>query len=98
MTAAALGVPYILSQAIHEITLVIASHGDGLTTDGMYQLEGLDRLMLLAWNADNHQLTWGVLRQAFYALFDYMERNDNFGAARFDIYDGNHQVGEGMIA
>lgn len=99
MVAVAVGVPYLLNQAIQETGSIIRTHGDGLAGgNGLYSVRGSNGLDLFAWDADNHQLTWGVLREACMALFDYMRRNDDFGSARFEVYDGNHKVAEGMIS
>lgn len=98
MAAVVTDVPRLLRQAIQETESFIDTRGDGLSgQSGVCSLRGANSRRLLAWNADNHQMTWGVLREACLALFDYMLRNNNFGSARFEIYDGNHQVGKGLI-
>ena len=98
MHAIVTGIPYLLNQAIRETESFIDTRGDGLAGEsGMYSVRGLNGVWLHAWNADNHQMTWGVLREACLALFDYMQRNDDFGTVGFEVYDGDHQVGEGMI-
>lgn len=57
---------------------------------------GLGGVGVNAWNADNHQLTWGVLGAALTALLDYMRIFGN-GAITFNIFDGTHMVGHGTV-
>ena len=48
-------------------------------------------------NANNHQVTYAVLRAAVAALRDYMAQEGEYGTLVFDIWDGNNQVGKGVI-
>ena len=48
-------------------------------------------------NANNHQVTYGVLRAAVAALRDYMAQEGEYGTLVFDIWDGVNQVGRGTI-
>lgn len=49
-------------------------------------------------NANNHQMTWGVLKSAMVVLDDFIKENGGFASATFDIFDGKNQVGTGKIA
>ena len=49
-----------------------------------------------ATNANNHQITMGVLGAAISALRDYVTKEGG-GTLTFDIYDGENQVGVGLI-
>lgn len=77
----------------------IQTRGDGLIPDGSYLWGRRDNTGVLfrAYNANNHQLTYGVVCAALEALLDYM-RQAGFSGARFDIYDGQNKVGEGVIS
>ena len=49
-------------------------------------------------NADNHQLSWGVVGAAVEAVADYMySEGGEVGVASFEIYEGRYQVGTGTI-
>lgn len=48
-------------------------------------------------NANNHQCTYGVMRAAVAALYDYMLAENDFGTVKFDIWDGENQVGQGIV-
>ena len=50
-------------------------------------------------NANNHQQTWGVLGAAIAALASYMQEGVEAGpgSAYFVIFDGENEVGVGMV-
>lgn len=48
-------------------------------------------------NANNHQCTYGVMRAAVEALYDYMKTEHEYGTVNFDIWDGENQVGQGVV-
>lgn len=48
-------------------------------------------------NANNHQLTWGVMGAALTALYDEMERLVIGSVGLFTIVDGDTEVGTGTI-
>lgn len=48
-------------------------------------------------NANNHQCTYGVMRAAVAALYDYMLTENEYGTVTFDIWDGENQVGQGFV-
>lgn len=54
-------------------------------------------LELHAWNENNHQMTWGVLGAAIQALQDCMEKIEEWGTASFSIWDGDNEVGYGVL-
>ena len=54
-------------------------------------------LIMVVSNANNHQMTWGVLKSALAALDDFINSNGGFVSASFDIFDGQNQVGTGKI-
>lgn len=76
----------------------ISERGDHLIENGFYTLLGDGGLRLSAWNADNHQMTWGVFRAALLVLMDFMRTNNWYGAVRFDIYDGFNNVASALLA
>ena len=50
------------------------------------------------WNANNHQLSYIVLRGALKAVMEYMKDNNMYGSADFSIFDGENKVGEGVVS
>lgn len=77
----------------------IAAAGDGvLASNGFYSVVGDGGLRLSAWNANNHQLTWGVFGAALLALMDYMRTEQWYGSVSFDIYDGLNMVATAYLA
>ena len=70
--------------------------GDGPIINGVFELSRYG-LLLVAKNANNHQLTRGVLEAAINATWKYM-RNRQYGGGgqgtvTFKIFDGVNQVG-----
>ena len=51
---------------------------------------------LQVWNTDSHQVTYGVLRAAVNALYNFNMLNE-FGSMAFIILDGNNQVASGAL-
>lgn len=90
----------LLIDGYNMIRETIRSKGDGPVLRGAF---GMTRygLTLVATNANNHQLTRGVLEAALTAVWQYMrQRQYQFGGQgtiTFKIYDGIHQVGTGLI-
>ncbi|KAI4121510.1 MAG: hypothetical protein LQ347_006834 [Umbilicaria vellea] len=62
--------------------------GNSMITEGIY--------MTLK-NANNHQLTYGVVQAAVSALSDFLNRNGGFKTVDFQIIDGKNLVGTGQI-
>ena len=75
---------------------MIAAQGDQPIRTGSLVWGGSPIVVL--WNANNHQLTYGVAGAAIAALRDYMVQEDVSGTLSFDIWDGDNQVGAGLIA
>lgn len=55
-------------------------------------------MTFLAKNANNHQLTWGVLKAAIDGLDDYFTSMGKWSDCEFDIYDGPNLVGQGILS
>lgn len=87
-----------LSGASRAVAGRIAAQGDGMLQDGMFTWfqRGDSHVMLRVLNANNHQITYGVLASALTGLQSYM-RNVAYGGVRFKLYDGKNQVGQGFI-
>ena len=61
-------------------------------------LPGLDAgLAIHVWNANNHQVSWGVLGAALEALWDFMGSGGRWGEVEFRILDGGVEVGVGVL-
>ena len=72
--------------------------GDRVISSGFgTTFESMEGLVMAVSNANNHQLTWGVLKSALAALDDFINQNGGFVSATFDIFDGQNQVGTGKI-
>ena len=54
-------------------------------------------LTLSALNANNHQLTWGVLGAAIQALLNLMANQEWWGAAMATVWDGENEVGTLLV-
>ena len=67
--------------------------GSGIMTTG----EVGGGLVLQVWNANNHQLTYGVFGATVTGLRNWMVLNGVFGTVRFEVFDGINQVGWGTI-
>lgn len=78
------------------IVFAIQKHGDEILPGGYFNWMGINGIAVEAMNANNHQLTWGVLGAALKALKQYMESN-GYRQAHFDIYDGENMVGKGLL-
>lgn len=78
----------------------VSEHGDGVVAHGYvaYEEHGLE---LYYENANNHQLTWGVVGSASFALMDYVYWLATtwavLGAVNFMVFDGAVQVGKGWM-
>ncbi|KAI4125041.1 MAG: hypothetical protein LQ347_005505, partial [Umbilicaria vellea] len=55
-------------------------------------------LTLSALNANNHQMTWGVLGAAIQALLNLMWTQNWWGAATSTVFDGENQVGSLIVS
>lgn len=66
-------------------------------TGWMCHVVGEDGIVLDVRNANNHQVTRGVLLSALDALTDYMAVNNAWAVVTFQIFDGTNRVGEVSI-
>lgn len=64
--------------------------------NGRFDFVGHDALLLRIWSANHHQMTYEITAAALSALRAYMLGHE-FGVASFWIYDGNREIGAGMI-
>ncbi|MCJ1305323.1 hypothetical protein MMC08_008137 [Hypocenomyce scalaris] len=93
---------HLLGEVSTAIAAQIQAHGDSLITEGVFSFlgpaaDGSAACALHVWNANNHQISWGVLLAATRALWDYMYNTGSFGGADFEIFDGGNQVGLGVV-
>ena len=96
-TAASSPVSALLTACLNIIMHEMEQSQDGPISGGSFnQLSTASGLALQAWNANNHQVTYGVLGAAFSALMDYMN-SVGWGSCTFLIWDGGNQVGAGQI-
>lgn len=89
-------VPSTISIAYNVIKSHVSASGDGPVHNGRYSMVGFGGVAVNAWNANNHQLSWGVLSAALTAVLDYMRIFGN-GATTFNIFDGSNMVGQGTV-
>ena len=88
----------VLKGAGRAVSGRIAAQGDGMLQDGRFTWyqRGDSHVTLQVQNANNHQVTYGVLASALAGMELYMW-NVGYGAVQFKLYDGPHQVGQGSI-
>lgn len=72
------------------------ARGDGVIPRGTFGFSRYGASWYSA-NANNHQVTWGVLAGAVMALSSFMDAYGGFGYAHFEIFDGGNQVGSGSV-
>lgn len=63
----------------------------------MWSLGGPGALRASFMNDNNHQLTYGVVRSAVAAVREFMASDGDYGMMGFEIWDGDNQVGSGVI-
>lgn len=91
----------ILNDASAAIYGHIVAVGDGNIYGGKFQWPlgefSLSQMLFFkVWNANNHQITWGVLHATIAAIASYMS-SMGWGVGHFDIYDGGVRVGYGLF-
>lgn len=94
------GTLWAVDQTISQVHSAMTAHGaDGVIPVAGDNL-GIDaRRMGLIWaNANNHQLTYGVLQNALEALRSWMIFFNACGIIEYDIFDGGNQVGTGRCS
>ena len=86
--------------AHNNILAWVTEHGDGVLAQGYVNYEE-HGLQLHFENANNHQLTWGVVGSATFALWRYViwlaSTWGAVGAITFEVFDGLAQVGKGQL-
>ncbi|KAA6414144.1 MAG: hypothetical protein FRX48_02506 [Lasallia pustulata] len=92
---------HVLYDAGTGVNQHLAAHQDGPITGGAMNFEQ-DDMILYVENANNHQVTWGVLGATVETLQDYVRDalllcGFGWAAISFAIYDGLHQVGRGYL-
>lgn len=92
-------VPQLLLNLFNQLSRKIQRGGDGVISGGVYRWGpgGPGALVASFMNEDNHQLTYGVVHSAVAAVKAYMASNGQYGMMSFDIWDGDNQVGSGVI-
>lgn len=88
----------VLVDAYNHVTVVQMQQGMGLVPGGQFERDGLN-VALRMWNANNHQLTWRVVGLVVSGLLDFINKQEGTMAPLLvmQIFDGDHQVGEGQI-
>lgn len=92
-------VQYLMGDAEADAQKQLRALGDVNIRGGLYvyRAYGLDMFIR---DSNNHQLTWGVLREALRALTDYfgeIQRTALPGSLTFIIYDGKNEVATGAF-
>ena len=87
----------LLTQAISYVQNIAATQDGIIGPDGYRRLGG-NALTLKAYDANDHQLTWGVLGAALEAVRDYRAQSGNcFGIVVFKIFFWEKQPGPGSL-
>ena len=87
----------LLTDALDTVQARISQLGNGLIPGGQFEQQGFG-VALRMWNANNHQLTWGVMMLVITGLVEYTANMPSGVAIVFKIWDGANQVGEGQLA
>ena len=87
----------LLAAALNTVQARMAQLGNGLVPGGQFEQQGVG-VALRMWNANNHQLTWGVMMLVITGLAQYTANLSSGVAIVFKIFDGANQVGEGQLA
>lgn len=92
-------IPQLLLNLFNQLTRKIQRGGDSVISGGVYRWgSGFPHAIVVSFmNANNHQLTYGVVRSAVAAVKGYMASDGDYGLMSFDIWDGDNQVGTGVI-
>lgn len=89
--------PTGLLLAINEVQEQMRRLGDGVLPGGAYT-HSFDTVSLRIVNANNHQLTRGVMLSAITALRSCLQTYNVCGTANFGVFDGSHKVGIGTMS
>lgn len=98
-TVAGPAIPQLLLNVFSQLNRRIQDGGDGRIASGVYRCGpgGSGALVASFMNSNNHQLTYGVVRSAVAAVRDYMASDGDYGLVSFDIWDGDNEVGTGLV-
>ena len=82
-----------------EVIIERLKAGDSLIPHGLFE-SAARGMALTVMNADNHQLTWGVLEASIDGLLDFFKSMGSWSwcDSEFDIYDGKSKVGKGKFS
>lgn len=86
----------LIDNAYNIVYAHLTSVGDGLIPHGLWASTSA-MLSFSVVNADNHQMTWGVLGSTLWGLKDFMTQSDIYACAYISIFDGINLVGTGKI-
>ena len=86
----------MLNNAYNSVEGYLYSFGDGLIARGVFNFLGANAVQVQVQNANNHQITYGVLASALEALERWTAQNGCVLGA-FVIRDGPNVVGTGSI-
>ena len=89
-------VPDMFVACFTSIMTHIVVFGDSVVQSGVFNWT-VDTLAMHVWDANNHQMTWGVLAGAVHAIEDFMFHQQHWGGANFEIYDGQNIVAQGVL-
>ncbi|KAA6409409.1 MAG: hypothetical protein FRX48_06962 [Lasallia pustulata] len=99
MLAARVAAPPLLAM-INEAYGAAFAHlmamGDGWLPSGQFEWE-TPEVRLSMMNANNRQMTWGVLASALWGLQELIQQEGAYTVVQLLVYDGIHQVGRGSI-
>ena len=90
-------IPELLTEAWEAVKniLGVVNSGEGEVDAPGFLWMGRSQI-LQTWNSNLGILTWISLHNAIGAIYDYMS-STVFGEAIITIYDGNTEIGRGMI-
>lgn len=87
----------LLDDAFDYIVAYLERHPEGEgRIQGEFRQLGRGATTLKAYSI-NDRLTYGALGAAIQAVKNFMRRNNEWGTASFDIFDGDRPVGRGSI-
>lgn len=94
----------MLADAYNSILAHLLTNGDGLLAAGTWSFAQANaggrgyKVGVSVRNANNHQITWGLLGSAVWGLGEFMRGRATSGSAVFEVWDGANQVGEGLVS
>lgn len=85
-----------IQRALSDIDTILTTTGDRLLPGGFHEYR-INGNLIRAVNANNHQMTFGVLQSSLLALRSFMTAYQIYGNVECNIYDGANWVGWGGI-